>query len=121
MVGAGYTISDVAGEAATVTKLLRVALLVPVVVAITILLFRGPGASRRKRPPIPLFLVGFVVLVTVNSLGLIAEPLRLWLETASRWSLVAAISALGIQARSAVQRTSKRLRRAVRLGRRNAG
>ncbi len=97
VVGAGYTISDSAGEAATVTKLLRVALLVPVVVAITLFLFHGAGAGRRKRPPFPLFLIGFVALVTVNSLGLIAEPLRLWLETASRWALVAAISALGIK------------------------
>ena len=97
VIGAGYTISDTAGEAATVTKLLRVALLVPVVVAITLLMFRGQGPGRSRRPPFPLFLVGFVALVTVNSLGLIPEPLRLALEAVSRWALVAAIAALGIK------------------------
>ncbi len=97
VVGAGYTISDTAGEAATVTKLLRVALLVPVVVAITLLMFRGRGPGRSQRPPFPLFLVGFVALVTVNSLGLIPEPLRIGLEAVSRWALVAAIAALGIK------------------------
>lgn len=97
VVGAGYTISDVAGEAATVTKLLRVALLVPVVVAITLLMFRNRGSRRSKRPPLPLFLVGFVLLVTVNSLGVIPEPLRISLESLSRWALVAAIAALGIK------------------------
>jgi uncharacterized integral membrane protein (TIGR00698 family) len=97
VIGAGYTISDTAGEAATVTKLLRVALLVPVVVAITLLMFGGKGAGRSQRPPFPLFLVGFVALVTVNSLGLIPEPLRLALEEVSRWALVAAIAALGIK------------------------
>ena len=97
VIGAGYTISDTAGEAATVTKLLRVALLVPVVVAITLLMFGGQGAGKTKRPPFPLFLVGFVALVTVNSLGLIPEPLRQVLEEVSRWALVAAIAALGIK------------------------
>ena len=97
VIGAGYTISDTAGEAATVTKPPRVALLVPVVVAITLLMFRGRGPGRSRRPPFPLFLIGFVALVTVNSLGLIPEPLRLALEAVSRWALVAAIAALGIK------------------------
>ena len=68
------------------TKLLRVALLVPVVVAITLLMFGGQGAGRSQRPPFHLFLVGFVALVTVNSLELIPEPLRLALEEVSRWA-----------------------------------
>jgi uncharacterized integral membrane protein (TIGR00698 family) len=97
VVGAGYSLSDAAGEAATVTKLLRVALLVPVVVAITILLYRGQKPGHGKRPSFPMFLVSFVLLVAINSLGLIPEPLRAGLETTSRWALVAAIAALGIR------------------------
>ena len=97
VIGAGYTISDTAGEAATVTKLLRVALLVPVVVAITLLMFHSRRAGRSQRPPFPLFLVGFVVLVAGNSLGFIPESLRIGLGTVSRWALVAAIAALGIK------------------------
>ena len=97
VVGAGYTLSDTAGEAATVTKLLRVALLVPVVIAITILLCRGQRPGHGNRPSFPMFLVAFVLLVAINSLGLIPEPLRAGLETTSRWALVAAIAALGIR------------------------
>jgi uncharacterized integral membrane protein (TIGR00698 family) len=97
VVGAGYTLSDTAGEAATVTKLLRVALLVPVVIAITILLCRGQRPGHGNRPSFPMFLVAFVLLVAINSLGLIPEPLRAGLETMSRWALVAAIAALGIR------------------------
>lgn len=97
VVGAGYTLSATAGEAATVTKLLRVALLVPVVFAITLFLFRGQEVGRGKHPPFPMFLVAFVVLVSVNSLGLLPEPLRVGLEAVSRWALVAAIAALGIK------------------------
>lgn len=97
VVGAGYTISDAAGEAATITKLLRVAFLVPVVVVITLLLFRGKKSGSGARPPVPLFLVAFVLLVVVNSLGGIPEPVREGMETMSRWALVIAISALGIK------------------------
>ena len=97
VVGAGYTISEPAGEAATVTKLLRVALLVPVVIAITLILSRGRDTGHGKRPPFPLFLLAFVVFVILNSLDLIPEPLRTGMEGASRWALVAAIAALGIK------------------------
>ncbi|MCB9948055.1 MAG: putative sulfate exporter family transporter [Rhodospirillaceae bacterium] len=96
VVGAGYSVSAEAGDTATLTKLLRVAMLVPVVLAITLVLFRGSGQSA-KRPPFPLFLAVFVALVGANSLGWIAEPLRLVLIDVSRWALVAAIAALGIR------------------------
>ena len=97
VVGAGYTISEAAGEAATVTKLLRIALLVPVVIAITLILSRGRDAGHGPRPPFPLFLFAFVLFVAFNSLGLIPESLRAGLESASRWALVAAIAALGVK------------------------
>jgi uncharacterized integral membrane protein (TIGR00698 family) len=96
VVGAGYSISPEAGDAGTLTKLLRVAMLVPVVLAITLLLFRGTDTGG-KRPPFPGFLIGFVVLVAINSLGLIPEPLRLAMVDLSRWALVAAIAALGMK------------------------
>jgi uncharacterized integral membrane protein (TIGR00698 family) len=96
VVGAGYSISTEAGDAATVTKLLRVAMLVPVVLAITMLLFRGAAAAG-GRPGFPPFLLVFVALVAINSLGLIPEPLRVALVDLSRWALVAAIAALGIK------------------------
>jgi uncharacterized integral membrane protein (TIGR00698 family) len=96
VVGAGYSISQEAGDAATMTKLLRVAMLVPVVLVITLLLIRGTGETG-KRPPLPLFLFAFVALVAVNSLGLIPELVRTVTLDLSRWALVAAISALGVK------------------------
>jgi len=97
VVGAGYSISQEAGDAATLTKLMRVAMLVPVVVAITFLLFRGKGEAGSKRPPLPFFLIAFVLLVVVNSLGLIPGPMTDLMAGLSRWALVAAIAALGVK------------------------
>ena len=95
VVGAGYSVSKETGDTATVVKLFRVALLLPVVVAVS-MLFRGEPGSARKAPPLlPAFLVGFVALVAVNSAGVVPPELMDQLGAASRWCLVIAISALG--------------------------
>jgi uncharacterized integral membrane protein (TIGR00698 family) len=96
VVGAGYMISPEAGVNATFVKLLRVAMLVPAVVAIS-LLFRTRGdAAGRRVPLLPWFLVVFVILVAVNSAGWIPPQAGEWLSGFSRWCLVAAIAALGV-------------------------
>ncbi len=95
VVGAGYSISTEAGDAATLTKLLRVSMLVPVVLAMSFVVAqRGQGSAA---PRLPAFLVAFVVLVIVNSLGLITPLMREFASDVSRWALVAAIAALGVK------------------------
>ena len=94
VIGAGYSISPQAGDTATYIKLLRVACL-PIVV-ITIALCRGADSSSTK-DSFPWFAVGFAATLSANSLGLIPEVIRVFLEGLSGWLLVAAISALGIK------------------------
>jgi uncharacterized membrane protein YadS len=97
VVGAGYLISPEAGEVSTFVKLMRVAMLVPAVLCFT-LLFRGhAGSGRAGTLTLPGFLVVFVLLVLVNSLGLVPAPLSTAASDLSRWCLVAAIAALGIK------------------------
>ncbi|ANN62062.1 hypothetical protein A9174_34720 (plasmid) [Mesorhizobium loti NZP2037] len=94
VVGAGYSISREAGDTATIVKLLRVAMLVSVVATITLLMTRsGPGTRAR----FPLFLIGFVLLVIINSVGLIPAQASAALADASRWALVIAIAGLGMK------------------------
>ncbi len=95
VVGAGYSVSDEAGETATVVKLLRVALL-PVVLLIVIASVRS-GPSAGARPTIPWFVIVFAALVFVNSFGLIPIFAQDVAAQASRWMLVTAISALGVK------------------------
>lgn len=99
VVGAGYSVSAETGDVATFTKLLRVTMLVPVVLALS-LAYAGPAGTdgrRVRRLTLPGFLVAFAVLVAVNSAGLIPEPARLGLVTVSGWCLVTAIAALGMK------------------------
>ncbi|MCS6854890.1 MAG: putative sulfate exporter family transporter, partial [Elioraea sp.] len=100
VVGAGFSVSAEAGTAATVVKMLRVALLVPVVFAVALVARRlsGPAARAAKRPPLlPAFLLAFLALVAANSLGLVPSPAQAWLAEASRWCIVVAIAALGVK------------------------
>ncbi len=97
VVGAGYGVSKETGDTATIVKLFRVALLLPTIVVVAVM-FRSKmtAGSTGKRPPlVPMFLVGFVLLVALNSTGVVAAQIMEQTNAASRWCLVAAISALG--------------------------
>lgn len=95
VVGAGFSVSQEAGDAATVAKLFRVALLPVVLIFIIIVL----GSSRRQaaKPIVPLFLVVFVLLAVINSVVSVPAILSDTLEAASQLMLVTAIAALGIK------------------------
>ncbi|OCW56357.1 YeiH family protein [Hoeflea olei] len=97
VVGAGYSVSDTAGETATFVKLLRVALLVPLVVVLSLVFAgaRAPGASRSL--PIPFFVIGFAALVIVGSYDVVPAGVKDLLLSFSRWCLVVAIAALGMK------------------------
>ena len=98
VVGAGYMISEETGDIATYVKLLRVATLLPVVLAVSLILVRDrESVSTRKTPLLPMFLVGFAVLVALNSTVSLPPMVTDWATTVSRWFLVTAIAALGMK------------------------
>lgn len=103
VVGAGFMISPEVGDGATLVKLLRVALLVPVVVIFAQIFrtagsgSRGDGAADARPPLLPGFLVAFIALVALNSFGAVPPELARWLSSLSRWCLVIAIAALGVK------------------------
>lgn len=96
VVAAGYMISPEVGDGATFVKLLRVAMLLPVVLVFSIL-FRTRGEGGVRPPLLPGFLIGFALLVVVNSLGVIPKPVTEAFSHLSRWCLVVAIAALGVK------------------------
>ncbi|WP_040488275.1 YeiH family protein [Fodinicurvata sediminis] len=99
VVGAGYSVSDEAGDTATIIKLLRVALLVPVVLTISLAARRisdGSGGGKAGNL-LPGFLIAFLLIVGANSLTLIPESVQNVLSEASRWCIITAIAALGVK------------------------
>jgi len=97
VVGAGYAISPEAGDTGTVVKLMRVAMLAPVIVAVGLLAHRQRSAQGERPPILPLFVAAFLALVVANSLLPIPAIIQEAGSTASRWCLVAAIAALGMK------------------------
>jgi len=96
VVGAGYSLSPAAGDAATITKLMRVALLVPVLLCIAIGL-RAGSASRRGTPLLPWFTVAFAALMLLNSTGVVPALVRSAATQGSQVCLVVAIAAVGLK------------------------
>ena len=99
VVGAGFTISDPAGEAATLIKLFRVALLAPVVLLAALLIRHiGEADTGATRPPlVPGFVIGFLALATLSSTGVLPQPLIDFVGDLSRWLLLMAIAAVGMK------------------------
>ncbi|MGY6703938.1 YeiH family protein [Roseinatronobacter sp.] len=98
VVGAGFSVSDTAGEMATITKLFRVAMLPVVLVAIVLVLrATGTAASAGKIPLLPWFMVLFLALVILASVVTLPQPLVAQIDTVSRACLITAIAALGVK------------------------
>lgn len=97
VVGAGYAIGQDAGDAATITKLMRVAMLVPMLLVVA-LWFRQPAERGvRGAPLLPWFAVAFALLVVLNSVLALPEVLRSAATTVSQACLVVAIAAVGLK------------------------
>ncbi len=97
VVGAGYSVSEEAGATATFVKLLRVAMLVPLVVSLSLVFARQPGSGAQGKLPIPFFVLGFAALVLIGSANVIPESVVALLLDLSRWCLITAIAALGMK------------------------
>jgi len=97
VVGAGYMISDQTGEISTVVKLIRVACLVPVVLAISLVTHRRRSPEEGNAPLLPWFLVAFVALVVVNSMGWVPGQIHDAMTPVSSWCLLTAVAALGVK------------------------
>lgn len=97
VVGAGYIISDETGEISTLVKLIRVACLVPVVVTISLIMHRRRSPDASNEPLLPWFLIAFVALVIVNSMGWVPAQAHTLLTPVSSWCLLTAVAALGVK------------------------
>ncbi|GHA88848.1 phosphoenolpyruvate carboxylase [Algimonas arctica] len=99
VVGAGYIVSDPAGDIATIVKLMRVACLVPVIIIVSLMFKQtGKGVANTKKPPLlPLFMVAFILIMLINSAGFIPTQVSQGLNILSQWALVIAVAALGVK------------------------
>jgi len=100
VVGAGYSVSTETGDLATFVKLVRVAMLVPIVMAIAVycrLEDWREGGGVSTRPTLPIFLVGFVGLFALNNVVKIPTIMTDGLSQLATGLLLMAVTALGVR------------------------
>ena len=73
--GAGYSVSDLTGETATFVKLLRVAVLVPIVLVLSIVFAETREPGQKRSLTIPFFVSGFSALVVAETYGLVPSSI----------------------------------------------
>jgi uncharacterized integral membrane protein (TIGR00698 family) len=98
VVGAGYSISPEAGDVATYIKLLRVALLMPIVMMVFFVFKeRNSKMSGGVSAFIPGFLIMFFVLAFLKNVGVLPPWLIDIIRSLSSYLLVIAIAAIGVK------------------------
>jgi uncharacterized integral membrane protein (TIGR00698 family) len=101
VVGAASNIDPATTEVATIVKMTRVALLVPVLLVLGMYLRSAGGQAKGAKLPIPWFAVGFLVLAIINSLNIIPADAIAAVRRLDVFALTMAMTALGIETRFA--------------------
>jgi len=103
VVGAGYAVSEPAGNTAVIVKLFRVFLLLPVVLSVGWYFTRMGMRHGEAHVPVPVFAIVFLLLCILNSAMplvpswmLVYAPAKSVLVEVSTWGLLLAIGALGL-------------------------
>jgi uncharacterized integral membrane protein (TIGR00698 family) len=105
VVASGYAFSEAAGDFATMVKLTRTIAIIP-----TVLVFAYIGTRIKQKEMkaandgkkvdlvkiIPWFIGGFLLLAVLNSVGLIPAALSGIMKTASKFLMVSALAAIGL-------------------------
>ena len=95
--GAGQTLGPAILSDSIITKLLRVAFLLPAVTAIAWWVAKSGEKAGEARPAPPVFLFGFLALAAVNSLGLVPAEAKAAITQVSSFLIILAIGALGMK------------------------
>ena len=97
VIGAGYSISETAGDTAAIVKMVRVAMLVPIVVALTIVFRQESSSANGINVSFPFFVIGFIVFILIGSIPSFPIELKAYISAFSSWCLVTAIAAIGMK------------------------
>ncbi len=112
VVAAGYAFSEAAGDYATMVKLTRTLSIIPAVLIFSMINIRVKRKEATKTNTtvtdtitgkvnfmeiIPWFILGFLALAGLNSLGFIPENVGLILKNMSKFLMVMSLAAIGIK------------------------
>ena len=105
VVASGYAFSEAAGDFATMVKLTRTIAIIPTVLVFAYIGTRikqkelqtaSAGRKVNLMKVVPWFIGGFLLLAAVNSLGLIPAGASVVIKSASKFLMVTALAAIGL-------------------------
>ncbi|MBN9509931.1 MAG: YeiH family putative sulfate export transporter [Alphaproteobacteria bacterium] len=101
VVAAAFQDGKQAGKFATIAKLSRVMMLAPTVIFLGLLAARRAqqhgNSHNHAKPPLPLFVVGFIALAGVNSVVMIPTEARQGIVLTTTFLLSMALAAMGLE------------------------
>lgn len=101
VVAAGFSVSETAGQTATIVKMARILMLTPLVF-ILIFIFSKKSieevdGEKAKRHNIPLFIIGFILFSLVSSFKLLPEEHIKTISWISHHTLIIAMAGIGLK------------------------
>jgi uncharacterized integral membrane protein (TIGR00698 family) len=99
VVAASFQDGPAAGQFGTVAKLTRVMMLAPLVIGLGLVAARkaASGASPRKAPPMPWFVLGFIAVMLLNSGITVAPAEKAQIVILTNFLLSMALAAMGLE------------------------
>lgn len=105
VVAVGFAFSEAAGDFAAMVKLTRTLAIIPIVLVFAVIQTRqkqkqSGGDSKTSAvkfsKPFPWFILGFLAMVLLNSTGIVAPSLASGAKDLSKFLMVMALSAIGL-------------------------
>ncbi|MDA8889033.1 putative sulfate exporter family transporter [Hellea sp.] len=101
-VGAGYAVSNEAGDLAVIFKLIRVSMLLPVIIIISLVWRKGsstpyPNVRSKLKASTPPFLVVFCLLALLSCLNIVPDLAKNAGNISAHWALIISLVAIGIK------------------------
>lgn len=101
-VGAGYAVSNEAGDLAVIFKLIRVSMLLPIIIIISLVWGKGSSTPyhnvrSKLKASTPPFLIVFCLLAFLSCLNIIPDLAKNAGNISAHWALIISLVAIGIK------------------------
>jgi len=99
VIGTAFQAGQESGEAGTVAKLSRIIFLVPAILALGFSSIGNSSSEKsmtKKQLPIPWFIIGFIILVAMNSILSIDPGLKDQIKIGNKFLLTISLAAMGL-------------------------
>ncbi|ONI39673.1 hypothetical protein AN639_02505 [Candidatus Epulonipiscium fishelsonii] len=99
VVAAAYSFSEEAGVLATIVKLTRTLLIIPITFILALIVAKQKGASSNNfsiKKVFPWFVIGFILACIVNTIGILPSNVATFMGDGGKFFIAVAMAAIGL-------------------------